>query len=265
MCKAVSGIVTSDGVCYMPDPTEWKHSHTHIRELHKLPDGLYGDKYARFECTPQDGNFRSDPMDWKFMLDEKTAPQWWIDDAAHLEDKCRREVKRWMRRVPVGVADNDALATSGYRASAATSGDRATAATSGNRAAAATRGDGASAATSGDRASAVTSGDGASAATSGYQAAAATRGDRAGAMCSGPHSIGRCGNHGCVVLAEYTKDFAFVGWCVGRAGIEIEPHKWYEAKGGRLVEVGDDDPRVIEHNRQMDEVRKAAQCKETNE
>jgi hypothetical protein len=177
MCNAVSGITKSDGTIYMPDAKTWDHSHTSIAKLHGVPDGLMGDKYARWELTPKDGNYQSDQKDWVFRLDEKRVPEWWNDDAPAMEDSARRATERYMAQANAAFsAPGSVASTSGDEAPASTSGNAAPASTSGNEAPASTSGTRAQASTSGYAAPASTSGYAAPASTSGYAAQASTRG-----------------------------------------------------------------------------------------
>ena len=118
MCSPVSGITKSDGTIYMPDPTVWDHSHTAIAKRCGIPDGLFGDKYARWECTPEDGNFQSDPATWKFRLDEKRAPEWWNDDAPALEDSARQAVKRYLASCTPGLVPGSTASATGHSGTA---------------------------------------------------------------------------------------------------------------------------------------------------
>ena len=120
MCNPISGITKSDGTIYMPDPNAWNHSHTEIAKLHGLPDGEWGDRFARWELTPKDGvSFRADCDAWAFRLDEKRAPAWWTDDAPALEHAAREAVKRWLvaadRVVPgfAAIGGDDSTLTGG--------------------------------------------------------------------------------------------------------------------------------------------------------
>ena len=140
MCNPISGITKSDGTIYMPDPNAWNHSHTEIAKLHGLPNGEWGDRFARWELTPTDGvSFCTDPDTWVFRIDEQRTPDWWSDDAPALEHAAREAVKRWLvaadRMVPGFAAiggDHSTLTggkystlTGGYR-STLTGGDRST-------------------------------------------------------------------------------------------------------------------------------------------
>ena len=132
MCNPISGITKSDGTIYMPDPNAWNHSHTEIAKLHGLPDGEWGDRFARWELTPKDGvSFRTDPDGWGFRLDEKRAPQWWTDDVPALEHAAREAVKRWLvaadRVVPgfAAIGGNHSTLTGGD-GSTLTGGDDST-------------------------------------------------------------------------------------------------------------------------------------------
>lgn len=100
MCNAISGIMRSDGTTFFPRMDAWNHSHTAIAKENGIPDGEMGDRYARFEITPADGDFRSDQTSWVFKLDETRQPAWWSEDAPALEDKARRDALRWFRSFP---------------------------------------------------------------------------------------------------------------------------------------------------------------------
>ncbi len=132
MCNPISGITKSDGTIYMPDPNAWNHSHTEIAKLHGLPDGEWGDRFARWELTPKDGaSFRTNPGTWNFRLDEKRTPDWWTDDAPALEHAAREAVKRWLvaadRMVPGFAATGGYGSTlTGGNYSTLTGGDRST-------------------------------------------------------------------------------------------------------------------------------------------
>ena len=150
--------------------------------------------------------------------------------------------------------------TTGPRTHVATTGSGAHAATTGYRAHAATTGTCAHAVTAGPGAHAVTTGGGAHAATTGPYAHAVTAGPGAHAAATGRESIAAGlgvasrakGALGCwLVLAEYkwTKD----EWTEGDRyriaavkaakvdGKRIKPDTWYELKGGRFVEVVEDE------------------------
>ena len=129
MCNPISGITKSDGTIYMPDPNAWNHSHTEIAKFHGLPDGEWGDRFARWELTPKDGvSFRTGSDTWAFQLDENRAPEWWTEDAPALEHAARVAVKRWLvaadRMVPGFTATGgDAAVITGGDAAVITGGD----------------------------------------------------------------------------------------------------------------------------------------------
>ena len=203
MCNAVSGITKSDGTVYMPDPSTWYHSHTSIAQLHGIPDGMLGDGYARWELTPNDGNYQSDPDTWAFTLDEERKPAWWEEDAAAFEDKARSAVKRYMAKAghlapgAVVVAGNGGTATAGNRGTA-TAGNGGTA----------TAGNGGTA-TAGDYGTA-TAGD--------YGAATAGHG---GAATAGDYGAATAGDHGtlCIKWWDGARYRIAVGY-VGENGIK---------------------------------------------
>jgi len=132
MCNPISGITKSDGTIYMPDTNAWNHSHTEIAKLHGLPNGEWGDRFARWELTPADGvSFRTDSDTWCFRLDEKRSPAWWTDDAPALEHAAREAVKRWLvaadRFVPgFSAIGGDYSTLTGGDRSTLTGGDRST-------------------------------------------------------------------------------------------------------------------------------------------
>lgn len=115
MCKPISGIMKSDGTVFMPAKDAWNHSHTAIAALHGIPDGEWGDRYARFEVSPKGYKDESDwrlfrdqtkntvllvDDSWSFHLDENRMPAWFKDDEAALTDKCRMAAKRWLESFP---------------------------------------------------------------------------------------------------------------------------------------------------------------------
>ena len=278
MCTAVSGITKSDGTVYMPDVAAWDHSHKKIASRHNLPDGLIGDSYARWECSPANGDYQSDTDAWKFVLDEKRTPEWWSEDAAALEDRARREVKRYMAAANAsGVAPGSSVSTTGYLAAASTTGYRAAASTTGEGAAASTTGEGAAASTTGYRAAASTTGDGAAASTTGHLAAASTTGylaaasttgdgaaasttgnlaaasttgEGAAASTTGDESVSvnvglngrvRSGERGALVCAERAQNWSLISWAIGIVGKDgIRAHQWYRAEAGKLIEADDE-------------------------
>jgi hypothetical protein len=146
-------------------------------------------------------------------------------------------------------------ATTGPYAHAVTTGPGAHAVTTGYRAHAVTAGDSAHAVTAGDSAHAVTAGNRAHAATTGYRAHAVTADDFAHTAAMGKESIaaglgvaGRAkGALGCwLVLAEYkwTKDYKYRIAAVEAAKVDgkrIKPDTWYALRGGRFVEVVEDE------------------------
>ena len=137
-------------------------------------------------------------------------------------------------------------ATTGYRAHAATTGTCACAVTTGTCAHAVTTGGGAHAATMGPYAHAVTTGPYAHAVTAGPYAHAAATGRESIAAGLGVASRAK-GALGCwLVLAEYkwTKDDRCRIAAVKAAKVDgkrIKPDTWYELKGGRFVEVVEDE------------------------
>jgi len=154
--------------------------------------------------------------------------------------------------------------TAGYRAHAATTGTCACAVTTGTCAHAVTTGGDAHAVTTGTCAHAVTTGGGAHAATMGPYAHAVTTGPYAHAVTAGPYAHAAAtgresiaaglgvasrakGALGCwLVLAEYkwTKDDRCRIAAVKAAKVDgkrIKPDTWYELKGGRFVEVVEDE------------------------
>ena len=242
MCTAVSGITKSDGTVYMPDVAAWDHSHKKIASRHNLPDGLIGDSYARWECSPANGDYQSDTDAWKFVLDEKRTPEWWSEDAAALEDRARREVKRYMAAANAsGVAPGSSVSTTGYLAAASTTGYRAAASTTGEGAAASTTGDGAAASTTGDGATASTTGNLAAASTTGEGAAASTTGDESVSVNVGLNGRVRSGERGALVCAERAQNWSLISWAIGIVGKDgIRAHQWYRAEAGKLIEADDE-------------------------
>ena len=206
MCTAVSGITKSDGTVYMPDVAAWDHSHKKIASRHNLPDGLIGDSYARWECSPANGDYQSDTDAWKFVLDEKRTPEWWSEDAAALEDRARREVKRYMAAANAsGVAPGSSVSTTGYLAAASTTGYRA------------------------------------AASTTGEGAAASTTGDESVSVNVGLNGRVRSGERGALVCAERAQNWSLISWAIGIVGKDgIRAHQWYRAEAGKLIEADDE-------------------------
>ena len=123
MCEAVSGITKSDGTIFMPNPATWNHSHTEIMRANAIPDRMIGDSYARWECTPTDGDYQSDVETWAFKLDEKRKPEWWKDDEPALVSAAREATKRYMAAANAACsAPNSQAGATGYRGAASATG-----------------------------------------------------------------------------------------------------------------------------------------------
>lgn len=209
MCTAVSGITKSDGTIYMPDAATWNHSHTAIMAAHAIPDGLIGDTYARWECTPNGGDYQSDVATWAFRLDETRAPAWWSEDAPAFEDRAREATKRYMA---AANAEHSAPCSQ--------------------------------ASSTGDSGSASATGDRGSASATGYSGSASATGKECAAVATLANARVRCGESGVLVCAERDAYWNLIGWVVGIAGKDgIKAHQWYKAEGGRLVEADDETTR----------------------
>ena len=139
MCNPISGILKSDGTIFMPAADGWNHSHSAIAKANGIPDGEWGDRYARFEVTPagyspdtRDGLLvfrdketnavRTDVENWNFKLDEERKPTWFKDDEPALIDKCRQAALKWIKACPDSVVPGG-RSTAGY-AGQATAGAR---------------------------------------------------------------------------------------------------------------------------------------------
>ena len=142
MSNPISGILKYDGTIFMPPNDAWVHSHSAIAVKHGIPDGEWGDCYARFEVSPPGHNkagddgwrlFR-DPAtnavravdeSWVFRLDEVREPTWFADDRAALKDKCIVAATRWLSAFPENLVPG-ARVTAGH-CGTATAGIRGTA------------------------------------------------------------------------------------------------------------------------------------------
>ena len=123
MCEAVSGITKSDGTIFMPDAATWNHSHTEIMKANAIPDRMIGDSYARWECTPKDGDYQSDVESWAFKLDERRKPDWWKDDEPALVSAAREATKRYMAAANAACSSPKSQASAtGYSGSASATG-----------------------------------------------------------------------------------------------------------------------------------------------
>ena len=137
MCEAVSGITKSDGTIFMPDAATWNHSHTEIMKANAIPDRMIGDSYARWECTPKDGDYQSDVESWAFKLDERRKPDWWKDDEPALVSAAREATKRYMAAANAACSSPKSQASAtGYSGSASATGDRGSASATGKESAA---------------------------------------------------------------------------------------------------------------------------------
>jgi len=73
-------------------------------------------------------------------------------------------------------------------------------------------------------------------------------------LTGGNDSVFRTGDRGAVMGMELDADFNFIGWVFGAVGVHIKANVWYEAKGGKLVEVPETDERIVRHNENMKRV-----------
>lgn len=147
MCNPLSLILKHDGTVFLPPKDAWNHSHSQIATAHGIPDGEWGDRYARVEVSPngykreQDWRLFRDPATnavlpvddtWVVRLDEQRKPQWWQEDEAALADKARREAARWLESFPANLVPGshstggDGSTNTGGEHSTNTGGDRST-------------------------------------------------------------------------------------------------------------------------------------------
>ena len=233
MCEAVSGITKSDGTIFMPDAATWNHSHTEIMKANAIPDRMIGDSYARWECTPKDGDYQSDVESWAFKLDERRKPDWWKDDEPALVSAAREATKRYMAAANAACSSPKSQASAtGYSGSASATGDSGSASATGFNG---------SASATGDRGSASATGFNGSASATGYSGSASATGKECAAVATLANARVRCGESGVLVCAERDANWNLIGWVVGFAGRDgIKPNQWYKAEGGKLVEADDE-------------------------
>ena len=113
MCEPISLILSESEVFY-PPIDRWEHSHTYIAERIGIPDGLYGDKYARVEVSPANAQIllenkkekREIDEGWEVVLDESRQPSWWDADPEKHKDRALRAAQRWWNDCPRHIIPN---------------------------------------------------------------------------------------------------------------------------------------------------------------
>ena len=98
MCNFLSAVVLRNGDLRMHPMID---SHAELVEYFKLPDATkFVSHFAKVELTPpaDPGNNWMDVSQWKFRLDEETAPVWWEDVAERVESDLRRRAEGMILR-----------------------------------------------------------------------------------------------------------------------------------------------------------------------
>jgi hypothetical protein len=245
MCKPVSGLINADHTIHLLDPSVWEHSHSKLASKVGIPDGLIGDKWARWELSPKEDDFRKPVAEWVLHLDEDRAPKWWGDNLPEIDDKIRRAVERYMDAARAnGVAPFSAIASTGDRAASSSTGDCAASSSTGycaassstgNCAASSSTGYCAASSSTGNCAASSSTGNCAASSSTGYCAASSSTGNESAAVATGYGSAVR-GAKGCALLAaERDENYKLIAWAFGVVdGKAIKPDVWYEAKKGKL-------------------------------
>jgi hypothetical protein len=182
--------MNADGVIHLPDPKMlWQqeaHSHTRLAKANGIPDGMLGDKWARFELTPTNDGFHSDVATWTLTLDEERQPEWWTNDLPAIDDKIRRHVARYIAAsIAAGTATGSVVNATGYKGSASATGDKGSASATGYSGSASATGYGGSASATGYGGSASATGYKGSASATGYSGSASATGYSGSASATG--------------------------------------------------------------------------------
>ena len=88
MCQFLSAVVLRNGDVLTHPMLD---SHTDLVTYYKLPDTLaHHQHFAKVELVPVDW---TDAATWTFTLDKETAPSWWDDVKASVEETMRRRAR----------------------------------------------------------------------------------------------------------------------------------------------------------------------------
>ena len=95
MSKQFACIMTKDKKVL----THKYHSHEEIVKEYNLKDGTSKNRsWLRIEVIPEDDNYASDVVIWKFIVDEKDIlPEWFELNKKAYENLCRKTAKEWQR------------------------------------------------------------------------------------------------------------------------------------------------------------------------
>lgn len=97
MCHLESGIIRKHRIDLAP-----KGSYSHSKLLDSLGiDDTYENAarvFVRAELTPPNNDITADIKDWKFVVDQDIAPDWFDEDRGRYEKEFREAVKEWVEK-----------------------------------------------------------------------------------------------------------------------------------------------------------------------